>query len=166
MFLELDKRNLCLPCEWGGVPLPCVPRTAISTSFGGGFVRGFGSFGKPSPKLGQRLGRFERLKSQNVRLAFSGPRCGRVPLFRSIEIDRPSGRPHGWREGVGRLGIARNAAYPQGQVQNCEMSCWACTGWNSCLPFSLFRFCLVSRNVRGLSSETSANSFFFTFCSE
>lgn len=27
MFLELDKRNLCLPCEWAGQPLPCVPRS-------------------------------------------------------------------------------------------------------------------------------------------
>lgn len=28
MFLELDKRNLRLPCEWAGQPLPCVPRNA------------------------------------------------------------------------------------------------------------------------------------------
>ena len=26
MFLELEKRNLCLPCEWAGQALPCVPR--------------------------------------------------------------------------------------------------------------------------------------------
>lgn len=28
MFLELEKQNLCLPCEWAGQPLPCVPRNA------------------------------------------------------------------------------------------------------------------------------------------
>lgn len=28
MFLELDQQNLCLPCEWSGMPLPCVPRNA------------------------------------------------------------------------------------------------------------------------------------------
>ena len=25
MFLELEKQNLCLPCEWAGQALPCVP---------------------------------------------------------------------------------------------------------------------------------------------
>lgn len=28
MFLEFDKRNLCLPCEWSGANLPCVPEGA------------------------------------------------------------------------------------------------------------------------------------------
>ena len=32
MFLELDKRNLCLPCEWAGQPLPCVPRSLGPTN--------------------------------------------------------------------------------------------------------------------------------------
>lgn len=29
MFLELDERNLCLPCEWAGQALPCAPEGAI-----------------------------------------------------------------------------------------------------------------------------------------
>eukprot|EP00931_Biecheleriopsis_adriatica_P093410 TRINITY_DN67163_c0_g1_i1.p1 TRINITY_DN67163_c0_g1~~TRINITY_DN67163_c0_g1_i1.p1 ORF type:complete len:373 (-),score=76.14 TRINITY_DN67163_c0_g1_i1:36-1154(-) len=28
MFLELDQRNLCAPCEWAGAPVPCVPAGA------------------------------------------------------------------------------------------------------------------------------------------
>lgn len=29
MWLELEDKNLCLPCEWGGINLPCVPHDAI-----------------------------------------------------------------------------------------------------------------------------------------
>jgi len=29
MWLELEGKNLCLPCEWSGVNIPCVPYNAI-----------------------------------------------------------------------------------------------------------------------------------------
>lgn len=28
MFMELEQRNLCLPCEWGGAPIPCFVQGA------------------------------------------------------------------------------------------------------------------------------------------
>jgi hypothetical protein len=36
MWLELEGKNLCLPCEWSGINLPCVPHGAI---FGGKSVK-------------------------------------------------------------------------------------------------------------------------------
>lgn len=29
MWLELEDKNLCLPCEWSGINLPCVPHGAV-----------------------------------------------------------------------------------------------------------------------------------------
>lgn len=29
MFLEMEGRNLCMPCEWGGVDVPCAPIDSI-----------------------------------------------------------------------------------------------------------------------------------------
>lgn len=29
MWLELEDKNLCLPCEWSGINMPCVPHGAI-----------------------------------------------------------------------------------------------------------------------------------------
>lgn len=29
MWLELDSKNLCLPCEWDGINIPCVPEGAL-----------------------------------------------------------------------------------------------------------------------------------------
>lgn len=29
MWLQLEDKNLCLPCEWGGVNIPCVPHGSV-----------------------------------------------------------------------------------------------------------------------------------------
>lgn len=36
MWLELEGKNLCLPCEWSGINIPCAPANAI---FGGSKVK-------------------------------------------------------------------------------------------------------------------------------
>jgi len=36
MWMELDNKNLCLPCVWSGINLPCVP---FGASFGGHTVK-------------------------------------------------------------------------------------------------------------------------------
>eukprot|EP00419_Tripos_fusus_P018002 CAMPEP_0172745764 /NCGR_PEP_ID=MMETSP1074-20121228/138741_1 /TAXON_ID=2916 /ORGANISM="Ceratium fusus, Strain PA161109" /LENGTH=365 /DNA_ID=CAMNT_0013577011 /DNA_START=176 /DNA_END=1273 /DNA_ORIENTATION=+ len=32
MWLQTDQKNLCLPCEWDGIDIPCIPTGAVTPS--------------------------------------------------------------------------------------------------------------------------------------